>query len=87
MVVILAAAIALTPVGEWVGYASCFRPADLAQHFKSESMVSAGKFESSGGERFELWTDGRGKFVVTMTAPPLRNAVCVIADGANGQAI
>lgn len=82
--ILLAAAVTLTPVGEWVGYSTCFRADQFAAAMKAENVVSAGKFTSSGGERFELWTDGKGRFVVTMTAPPMRNAVCVIADGDGG---
>lgn len=81
------AAIALQAVGTFTSYSDCFRASDLRTYFKQEGMVSAGKFESGGGERFELWTDGKGKYVVTMTAPPMRGAECVVADGAEPKTI
>lgn len=73
--IILVAAIAANPVGTLTMYADCYRPSDLAD----QGLTAAGIFEGGGGERYQLWIGG-GRIVVTMTAPVVRNAVCVVVD-------
>lgn len=75
--IILAAMIAGQPLGEMTIYSNCFR----ADTINMDGMIVARLFEGTGGERYTYWIGPGGKFALTMTAPMVRGAVCVIAEG------
>lgn len=75
MIALLVAVLA-APIGTLTLSADCWRVGDL----DLQDMISAGKYEGTGGERYEIWIGTDGRMLVTMVAPVVRNAVCVLVE-------
>jgi len=75
-----AMAVALSPMGTLGGNFDCYAQRQFL------SAVAAGGFqqervgEAGGGERFILWEDLTGQFIITMEMPGMA-AVCIVSQG------
>ena len=75
-----AMAVALSPMGTIGGNFDCYAPRQFL------SAIAAGGFqqervgEAGGGERFILWEDQTGQFIITMEVPSMP-AICVVTRG------
>ena len=75
-----AAAVALSPIGAINGSFDCFNTRELLAGFESTGFKPARVGEAGGAERFTLYEDPNGQFVITMEMPGMA-AVCIVSQG------
>jgi hypothetical protein len=75
-----AAAVTLSPIGSINGSFDCYNTRQLLSGFESTGFKPARVGEAGGAERFTLYEDPNGQFVITMEMPGMA-AVCIVSQG------
>ena len=75
-----AAAVTLSPVGSINGNFDCYNTRQLLSGLESTGFKAERVGEAGGGERFTLYEDPYGQFVITMEMPGM-GAICIVTQG------
>ena len=75
-----AAAVTLSPIGAINGSFDCYNTRQLLSGLESTGFKAERVGEAGGGERFTLYEDPYGQFVITMEMPGM-GAICIVTQG------
>lgn len=75
-----AAAVSLIPIGSINGGFDCYNTREMLAALESTGFRAERTGEAGGAERFTLYEDRNGQFVITMEMPGMA-AICVVTQG------
>lgn len=75
-----AAAVTLSPIGSINGNFDCYNTRELLAGLQSTGFKAERVGEAAGAERFTLYEDANGQFVITMEMPGMA-AMCIVSQG------